>query len=451
MIFCNRTLNLKKITHIGLDMDHTLVRYYGETFESLAYESMKKKLVQMFGYPDSVLELKFDYKRAIRGLVLDRTNGNILKVSRFGMVKEAYHGLEKIDFKDQRRKFGTKFIDLRDPSFDCVDTTFSISHTCLFTQIVNLKSKGQIKFDFPEIAEHLAVALDESHRDGSVKDEVIRNPDKYIKKSPEIVEGIKKFKSHGKKFFIATNSDYKYTKELLNFAINPFLEEGENWTDFFDYTFTLCMKPRFFDTVAPLLKINLDNGSMENWNANIVPGVYQGGSANLLSESFKATGDQILYVGDHIYGDILTLKKRCGWRTALVVEELENEIMQNQKTVSYNTEIKLLMSQKMELEGYLNELVGNRFEKEQGDVELENKVQDKIAKLDQRISPLIEKTNVVYNEHWGPVMRAGVEESQFAIQVEGFSDIYMPDLEDLLEMSPRYYFRAYIRKMAHDL
>jgi len=451
MIFCNRTLNLKKITHIGLDMDHTLVRYDSEAFESLAYDSMKRKLVDVFSYPESILKLEFDYKRAIRGLVLDRSTGNILKVSRFGMVKEAYHGLNKIDFKDQRRKFGTKFIDLRETNFDCVDTTFSISHTCLYAQIIDLKSKGVINFDFPEIAEHLAVVLDESHRDGSIKDKVIKDPKKYIKTSPKLIEGIKKFKKHGKKFFIATNSDYKYTKALLNFAVNPFLEKGETWADLFDYTFTLCMKPRFFDNSAPLLKINEENGSMENWDKDIVQGVYQGGSANLLSAEFKATGDQILYVGDHIYGDILTLKKKCGWRTALVVEELETEIMQNQQTVSYNTEIKLLMTQKMELEGYLNEVIGNRLEGDEAEPELEKKVQDKIAKLDQKISPLIEKTNAVYNKHWGPVMRAGVEESQFAIQVEGFSDIYMPSLENLLELSPRYYFRAYIRKMAHDL
>lgn len=450
MIFCNRTLNLKKITHIGLDMDHTLVRYHIEAFEGLAYETMKKKLVEIFSYPKEVLDLKFDYSRSIRGLVLDRATGNILKVSRFGMVKEAYHGLEKIDFKDQRRKFGTKFIDLRDPNFDCVDTTFSISHTCLYSQIIDLKSKDKIQYDFLEIADHLEIVLDESHRDGSIKDHVIKNPDKYIKKSPEMVEGIKKFKKHGKIFFIATNSDFKYTNALLKFAIDPFLDEGEKWTDLFDFTFTLCMKPRFFDISAPLLKVNLESGHMENWDQKIVSGVYQGGSANLLSKAFEATGDQILYVGDHIYGDILTLKKKCGWRTALVVEELETEIMQNQQTVSYNTEVKLLMTQKIELEAYLNEIVGDRLENSREDLDLEKKIQDKIAKLDQKISPLLEKTHTVYNKYWGPVMRAGVEESQFAIQVEGFSDVYMSSLKDLLKLSPRYYFRAYIRKMAHD-
>lgn len=450
MIFCNRTLNLKKITHIGLDMDHTLVRYHSHTFEKLAYEAMKKKLVVNFKYPKKVLNFKFNYNRAIRGLVVDRATGNILKVSRFGMVKEAYHGSKRIDFKDQRRKFGTKFIDLREPNFDCVDTTFSISHACLFTQIVDMKSKKEVAYDFPEIAEHLAIVLDESHRDGSIKDKVIKNPEKYIQKSKEIVEGIIKFKKHGKKFFIATNSDYNYTNELLKFAIDPYLKKGQSWSELFDYTFTLCMKPRFFVDKAPLMRIDQKTGLMKNWDKKITPGIYQGGAANTLSEDFKATGDQILYVGDHIYGDILMLKKNCGWRTALVIEELEKEIEQNQKTVSFTTEIRLLMSQKMELENYLNQLVGERLEDDKPDLSLEKKIQNKINKLDLKISPLIEKTNAVYNKYWGPVMRAGAEESQFAIQVEGFSDIYMPSLENLLQTSPRNYFRAFIRKMAHD-
>jgi predicted HAD superfamily phosphohydrolase YqeG len=34
----------------------------------------------------------------------------------------------------------------------------------------------------------------------------------------------------------------------------------------------------------------------------------------------------VLYVGDHIYGDILRSKKTLGWRTMLVVPELESEL-----------------------------------------------------------------------------------------------------------------------------
>jgi 5'-nucleotidase len=33
-----------------------------------------------------------------------------------------------------------------------------------------------------------------------------------------------------------------------------------------------------------------------------------------------------LYIGDHIFGDVLRSKKKSGWRTFLVVPELEREL-----------------------------------------------------------------------------------------------------------------------------
>ena len=39
-----------------------------------------------------------------------------------------------------------------------------------------------------------------------------------------------------------------------------------------------------------------------------------------------SSGAQVLYVGDHIYGDILRSKKTLGWRTMLVVPELAHEM-----------------------------------------------------------------------------------------------------------------------------
>ncbi|EPB73266.1 hypothetical protein ANCCEY_07636 [Ancylostoma ceylanicum] len=37
-------------------------------------------------------------------------------------------------------------------------------------------------------------------------------------------------------------------------------------------------------------------------------------------------GKDILYVGDHIFGDVLKSKKVGGWRTLLIVPELDNEM-----------------------------------------------------------------------------------------------------------------------------
>lgn len=39
-----------------------------------------------------------------------------------------------------------------------------------------------------------------------------------------------------------------------------------------------------------------------------------------------AKGKDVLYVGDHIFGDILKSKKIQGWRTFLIVPELVREL-----------------------------------------------------------------------------------------------------------------------------
>lgn len=40
----------------------------------------------------------------------------------------------------------------------------------------------------------------------------------------------------------------------------------------------------------------------------------------------KCKGKNVLYFGDHIFGDILKSKKNSGWRTFLVVPELIHEL-----------------------------------------------------------------------------------------------------------------------------
>jgi hypothetical protein len=79
-IFVNRTLNMKQISAIGLDMDYTLVRYDSHAFEQMTYEEIKKKLIADYKYPSEIKKLKFEFNRAIRGLVIDKPHGNILKL-----------------------------------------------------------------------------------------------------------------------------------------------------------------------------------------------------------------------------------------------------------------------------------------------------------------------------------------------------------------------------------
>ena len=54
--------------------------------------------------------------------------------------------------------------------------------------------------------------------------------------------------------------------------------------------------------------------------------VNEAGSCEVFTDLIGAKGKDVLYCGDHIFGDILKSKKIRGWRTFLVVPELIQEL-----------------------------------------------------------------------------------------------------------------------------
>lgn len=452
-VFVNRTLNLKKIRYIGVDMDHTLVRYNSENFERLSHTTMIDKLVKR-GYPETLRKLVFDYNFAIRGLVIDRKMGNLLKLNRYTAIRASYHGLKPLDFKSHQKLYKSTYIDLSNSDYLAVDTSFSISLANLIAQIVELKDTDTAnKYpDYAQIADDVLDALDEAHRDGSLKDVVKQNLDHYIIKEPKLVATLEKFRRHGKKIFVLTNSDFHYTKLLLDYAIQPFLSEYKSWQDLFEFVITFASKPKFFYENQKYLRVNPADGTMTNMEGKLTPGIYQGGNAKKFTEDLDLAGDDILYVGDHIYGDILRLKKDCNWRTAMVIEELDTEVENNRKAEPINQEIETLMKKKEPLEDELTEIMTQKVEKaiSANEPQIET-LQKSISEIDAQISQLIKKQQAMYNGNWGQLMRAGNEESYFAYQLDRYACVYMEKLSDLLELSPRTYFRAPRRPLAHEI
>lgn len=62
------------------------------------------------------------------------------------------------------------------------------------------------------------------------------------------------------------------------------------------------------------------------------------------------SGSEVLYVGDHIYGDIQQSKKAVGWRTMLVLPEIEMELRVMQREITAIEELAELRRQRMALE-----------------------------------------------------------------------------------------------------
>jgi HAD superfamily 5'-nucleotidase-like hydrolase len=453
-VFCNRTLNMKRINYIGVDMDHTLVRYKSENFEGLAHRIMREKLVKLKDYPKEILNLKFDFNSAIRGLVIDKAKGNLLKLSRHTAIRQSYHGLTPIAYNQQNKHYKSTYIDLKDTNYDKVDTTFSISFANLFAQLVDLKDNSPLHKlpSYAQIADDLNMVLDQAHRDGSLKDVVRERLSDFIIKDGELVRGIERYLKHDKKIFIVTNSEFAYAKLLLDYAINPYLSGGRTWQDVFSYVIVAAKKPSFFFTEEPFEKIDVHTGQTRAFNGKLVPGTYKGGNANLFTSHLHLQPDEILYIGDHIYGDIVRLKKDCAWRTALVVEELDAEIKSMKKSQVYVDQINALMTKKVPIESQIDELISKKIET--GKETAEKKISTLIKKaneIDKKISPLIQKHTSMYNQYWGEVMRVGIEESYFAYQVERFACIYMARLSYLMNLSPRTYFRSHKRPFPHEL
>ncbi len=453
-LFVNRTLNLRKIKCVGFDMDHTLVRYNSYEFEKLAHSLLLGKLVNEKGYPKEVLTFPFDFDTVIRGLVIDSQRGNLLKVSRHGAIRVSHHGTKRIDYRQQQKDYRGTYVDLSDSNFAAIDTAFSLSVAILFGQLVDLKdaNPGNDSIPaYPQLLNDVISTMDMAHRDDSLKSIVRANLSKYILADEAIVRGLERYKKHGKTLFIVTNSDFHYSKALLDFAITPFLKEHKSWQDLFTFVITGARKPRFFYDNQNFLKVNPADGTLTNYDATLVPGIYQGGCATEFEKSLGVDGEDILYVGDHIYGDIVRLKKDSKWRTALVVEELSSEVDSLQKANPLQHQIQELMNQKAPLERDVIRLSSEEVERGVDNDKEIRRLQDEAMKIDQQISGLIQQIQAIFNKYWGQTMRAGNEESYFAYQVDRFADIYMPSIADLMAISPRTYFRAIRRPLAHEL
>ncbi len=449
-IYVNRILNLRKIKAIGLDMDHTLVRYHSIKFEQLTFKEVIKKLIKIKGYPKEISRIRFNYSQVIRGLVIDKANGNLIKTSLYGRVKKASHGLRQLSMKELNSIYRGLFIDLNDENFHAVDTLFSIGEAVIFANLVDLKDRSRSDSKFPsymQMALDIREVLDLSHRDDSIKKEVVNNLREYIIRDEKVVKLLERWKRDGHMLMIITNSDYEYTKVLLDYTMNKYLKEYESWWHLFDYVITSAEKPHFFSHKKKFLRINENNATMTNVKGDLSPGTYQGGDAHTLEKELGLNSEQILYFGDHIFGDVLSLKKNCHWRTALVIEELDDEVKTLNRNRNVIKRIDNYMEKKREIELEISAIKGQKKEhKSQVSKKLEQ-----MKKLDEKLTKIILEYESKFNKPWGELMRAGQEESGLMGQIIKYACIYMAKINELEKYSSRHYFRPKRRSLPHEL
>jgi hypothetical protein len=145
----------------------------------------------------------------------------------------------------------------------------------------------------------------------------------------------------------------------------------------------------------------------------------------------------------------VSIKKRCDWRTALVLGGLDGELKAIQATRDIQAEIDRLMTRKSYLEKKSDEAEMDRHFG--GSTRLTEEQVAELDRLNTGISELLDELKPHFNPYWGEILRAGSEESRYAEQVEKYACIYMTRVSDLYDHSPRTYFRPPRRMLAHEL
>ncbi len=483
-IFTNRNLRMERIEAIGFDMDHTLALYDRATFEQLTFDMAVETLIRDKGYPEALRELRYQPDFIIRGLVVDKKLGNLLKIDAHGYVAVVYHGTRRLEREQRLRAYRNLRVNLRSERYQSFDTLFSMPEGSLFAAVVDLKetdrSGAMKKVRMAQIFDDVRDSVDTVHRDGSLKSVIMDDLPRYFIEDPNLRPTLLRFRALGKKLFLLTNSEYEYTEAVMRHLLG---NAHEDWKDLFDLVICSSAKPGFFmDGREPEPVPTPDCAHEDDF-------VFLGGNASFIENFLGANGDQVLYFGDHTYGDILRSKKTVGWRTAMIVFELEHEIRIQERRSHLASEVRDLIArtqdlardrdQLMLLMGALEELdVGAPVTQEVPEWArgyTAREVRDFLARSDDERSVrmaelqstldgldfLVTQTSSrarilesrirdSYNPQWGWLFREGNKVSRFGRQVKEFACIYTSRVANFLNYPGNFYFIAPEERMPHE-
>ncbi|KAG1933524.1 cytosolic purine 5'-nucleotidase isoform X1 [Pimephales promelas] len=453
-VFVNRSLAMEKIKCFGFDMDYTLAVYKSPEYESLGFDLTVERLVSI-GYPQELLGFVYDPTFPTRGLVFDTMYGNLLKVDAYGNILVCAHGFNFLRGPDIRELYSNKFIQRDDTErFYILNTLFNLPETYLLACLVDFFSNcdrysscetgfkdGDLFMSFKSMFQDIRDAVDWVHFKGTLKEKTVENLEKYVVKDAKLPLLLSRM-TEVAKVFLATNSDYKYTEKIMTYLFD--FPHGPKhgtphrpWQSYFDLILVDARKPLFFgegtvlrqvDTTTGRLKIGTYTGPLQHGI------VYSGGSSDTVCDLLGVKGKDIVYIGDHIFGDILKSKKRQGWRTFLVIPELAQEL-------HVWTDKSSLFEELQGLDIFLAELYKH--------LDSSSNERPDISAIQKRMKRVTHDMDMCYGM-MGSLFRSGSRQTLFASQVMRYADLYAASFINLLYYPFSYLFRAAHVLMPHE-
>ncbi len=471
-VFVNRNLRMEPIEWIGFDMDYTLAIYDQPEIDRLSIEATVKKLVTQRGYPAAVAEIRYPTDFAIRGLLIDKANGNVLKMDRYAFVGRAFHGLRRLPREERRALYKEREVRTNLPEYHWCDTLYALPEATMYAAIIAFFEERNRAVDYEKLFHDIRECIDLSHQDGTILDVLLADPDRYVEKDPLLGPTLHKLRSAGKRLFLLTNSRMPYTDRMMSYLLDGSVPEYPSWRQFFDVAIVGAKKPSFFEKGAAFLE--RDNGSTRPLGTPTLERgrIYEGGNLNDLERLTGITSEATLYVGDHIYGDVLRAKKKSYWRTAMIVQEMVAEIAAAEAKASLIARQDDLEEQRGRLEdelrfhqGRIKSIErqidnGGNGAKNGGGTAHAQRVAEKrevdrirmaLKAEDEEHRELSLDVDAAFHPYWGSIFKAGTEVSKFGDQIEEYADLYTSRVSNFFSYSPLQYFRSPRALMPHEL
>ena len=495
-VYTNRDLDLSLIEWVGFDMDYTLANYHKEPMELLQYQLTLEYLIKNRGYPAEIRQLNYDHQLIIRGLVVDKPRGHLLKMDAHGQVWYALHGKRSLTKEEIDALYSNRKIKVGSPQYASLDTLFAMPEACLYCNIIDFFETRRVQnenlapielpnrnFNTTQLFEDVRFSIDQIHSDGSLKSIITQDLPTYINGSPDIALTLHKLRSVGKKLFLLTNSYWRYTQTVMTYLLDKRLPEYASWRAYFDLVVVGSQKPAFFTDRNPFFEVDtsptaavneVDTPTQKTIDTELSRHkVYLGGNIRDFEQRLHARGDQILYIGDHIYGDIVRSKKESLWRTCLIVDELHDQIQLTLRHAKEFNRVTQLETDRFKLDamiGYRRSLLAHidtvlsqepkqGLDKKQIDLfyatarvvrREQEQAKNFLRELSEEILNAQTELERLFHPLFGRLFNQQNELSRFGAQVAFYACIYTSNITNLLQYSPIHVFRSSGDMMTHD-
>jgi hypothetical protein len=280
-VYCNRTLNMRSIRAIGYDMDYTLVDYQVESGRSAPTSGRATSWRRRAGRSPT---LRYDHDAVIRGLIIDVERGNIVKANRHGFITMAVHGTRQLSFEELRASYMRTIVELARAALGVPQ------HPLLVLRGLPLRAAGRrsrprsgaragrLPRPLPEGARRPSR---EPTSRASSRPRIIADPARYVSIDPDLALTLIDQRHAGKKLLLITNSEWGFTRAMMDWVVGRALPGGMSWRELFDLVVVGARKPDFFVARNAMFEVVTEDGLARPVGGDAAPRAmaYLGGSA----------------------------------------------------------------------------------------------------------------------------------------------------------------------------